>query len=126
MRVLIVEDNRDQADSLAMVLNSWGFQTAIAYDGQAGLDQAIREQPDAILVDIGLPRLNGYELATELTARPEFAEVLIAAVTAYADPDSIEKSKEVGFAKHFTKPVDLVALHHLLDGRREKLRRERH
>jgi CheY-like chemotaxis protein len=70
--------------------------------------------------------MNGYELGTALTARPEFAKVLMAAVTAYADPDSIEKSKEVGFAKHFTKPVDLAALHRLLDGRREELTRERH
>jgi CheY-like chemotaxis protein len=121
MRVLIVEDNRDQAQSLAMVLNSWGFQTAIAYDGPSGLHTAIQAQPDAILLDIGLPGLNGFEVATQLKGRGEFARTLMAAVTAYGDPDSIERSRQAGFAKHFSKPVDLVALHRFLDDEREFL-----
>ena len=123
MRVLVVEDNRDQADSLAMVLRLWGFETEVAYDGSTAYEMAVRDHPDAVLADIGLPGLDGYELAKRLTARPDLRDTLIAAVSGYNDPKSREKSKEVGFVKHFTKPADLAALHRLLDDRRDQLLR---
>ena len=123
MLVLIVEDDKDHAESLAVVLRLWGFQAEIAHDGDTGLDTAIRNRPDAILADIELPGLNGFEFARLLNALPDFRNTLLAAVTAYNDPASLEESKEVGFVKHFSKPVDLAALHRLLDDRRDLLLR---
>jgi CheY-like chemotaxis protein len=124
--VLVVEDNRDQAESLAMVLRLWGFQPAIAPDGATALDIAARERPDAILADIGLPGgMDGFELAQRLRQRPELRDVPIAAVTAYTDEKSRCRSQEVGLVKHFGKPADLVALHRLLDDRRDQLQRRR-
>jgi len=125
MLVLIVEDNPDHAESLAVVLRLWGFQTEIAYDGDTGLDTAIRDHPDAILADIGLPGLDGFELAKQLNAMPAFRQTLMAAVTAYNDEASLKKSKEVGFDRHFAKPVDLAALHRFLDDQRDVLLRQR-
>jgi CheY-like chemotaxis protein len=122
MLVLIVEDNADQADSLAMVLRLWGFETEIAYDAAEALEMAARDHPDAILADIGLPgSMDGFELARRLKEKPELKDVPIAAVTGYADAESREKSKAAGMIKHFAKPADLAALHRLLDDRRDTL-----
>jgi CheY-like chemotaxis protein len=122
MRVLIVEDNEDHAASLSIVLRLWGFETEIAQDGPAALEMAARDHPDAILTDIGLPGgMDGFELTRQLNARPEFKETLMAAVTAYNDEASRQLGKEVGFAKYFSKPADLAALHRFLDDRRDAL-----
>jgi CheY-like chemotaxis protein len=122
MRVLVVEDNPDQADSLAMVLRLWGFQPAVAADGATALELALGERPDVILADIGLPGgMDGFELAQRLRQRPELRDVPIAAVTAYTDEKSRRRSKEVGLVKHFGKPADLAALHRLLDDRRDQV-----
>jgi len=123
MRVLIVEDNRDQADSLMTVLRAWDFDPAVAYDAFSALEMANRNHPDAILADIGLPGMDGYELAQRVVAQPDLRDVVLAAVTAYNDGESRERSREVGFAQHFGKPTDLVQLHRFLDDRREALLR---
>lgn len=126
VRVLLVEDNPDQAESLAMVLRLWGFQPAIAADGPSALEIAAREPPDAVLADIGLPGgMDGFELAQKLHERPELRDVPIAAVTAYTDEKSRQRSKEVGLVKHFGKPADLAALHRLLDDRRDEIQRRK-
>ena len=112
--VLVVEDNRDQADSLAFVLRLWGFPTKIAYDGTGGLETACRYHPTAILADIGLPGMDGFELARQLRALPDFQHTPMAAVTAYGDEDTVEMSRRVGYARHFLKPVDLDELQRFL------------
>ena len=121
--VLIIEDHRDQAESLGFVLQMWGFKAVTVHDGIAGLETALRIKPATVLCDIGLPGLDGFEVARQLTATPTF-QAPMAAVTAYGDPETIERCKQVGFAWHFTKPVDLAALHCFLDDRREILLRE--
>jgi CheY-like chemotaxis protein len=124
VRVLVVEDNPDQAESLAMVLALWGFKPTIAADGPTALETASRERPDVILADIGLPGgMDGFELAQQIHQQPELRDVPIAAVTAYTDEKSRQRSKEVGLVKHFGKPADLAALHRLLDDRRDELLR---
>jgi CheY-like chemotaxis protein len=124
MLVLIVEDNPDQAESLSMVLQLWGFETEIAYDGSTAYEMATRDHPDAILTDIGLPgEMDGFELTERLAARPDLQGTLMAAVTAYNDEDSRQRSKQVGFDKHFSKPADLAELHRFLDDRRDMLLR---
>jgi CheY-like chemotaxis protein len=126
IRVLLVEDNPDQAESMAMVLCLWGFQPAIAADGPTALEIASREPPDVVLADIGLPGgMDGFELAQKLHERPELRDVPIAAVTAYTDEKSRQRSRDVGLVKHFGKPADLAALHRLLDDRRDQVMRQR-
>jgi CheY-like chemotaxis protein len=121
MLVLIVEDNKDQALTLAMVLRAWGFKTEIAYDGPSALDLVSREPPDAILADLGLPGMSGFELAEQLTAKPELKNCLMAAVSGYVDEESRRRSKEVGLVRHFGKPTNLAELHSFLDNRRNAL-----
>jgi CheY-like chemotaxis protein len=121
MLVLIVEDNKDQAITLSMVLRAWGFQTEIAYDGLTALEMASRSPPDAVLADLGLPGIDGFEMAKRLGARPELKNCLMAAVSGYTDEDSRRKSKAAGMVEHFGKPVDLDALYRLLDNRRNEV-----
>jgi CheY-like chemotaxis protein len=121
MLVLIVEDNKDQAITLAMVLRAWGFQTAIAYDGLTALEMASRAPPDAVLADLGLPGIDGFELAKRLGEKSELRDCLMAAVSGYTDEESRRKSKAAGLVEHFGKPVDLHALYRLLDNRRNAL-----
>src|SRR5262245_14915895 len=110
MRVLVVEDNRDAANSMAALLRLWGFDPEVAGEGPPALETAAKNPPDAILIDIGLPGMNGFELAEQLSAKPELKSCVLAAVTAYSDPETIAHSKAAGMVQHFTKPADLVRL----------------
>ncbi|HKB00845.1 MAG TPA: response regulator [Gemmataceae bacterium] len=108
LRLLVVDDNRDAADSLAMLLGLWGHEPRVAYDGQAALRAARAEPPDAVLLDLGMPGLDGYDLAGAL--RP----AALIAVTGYADPAHRERAAAAGFDHFFVKPVDLDALRVML------------
>jgi CheY-like chemotaxis protein len=115
MLVLIALGDPDHADSLAAVLQLWGFQTQIPPDGPSALEAALRHHPNAVLVDVGLPgNMDGFELARKLKEMPDFKDVPIAAVTASTDQESRRKSKEAGMVKHFVKPIDLAELHRFL------------
>src|SRR6476660_3409872 len=108
LRLLVVDDNRDAADSLAMLLGLWGHQARVAYDGPAALRAAEAEPPDAVLLDLALPGRSGYHLAEDL--RP----AALIAVTGYADEGLREQARAAGFDHFFVKPVDLEALRGLL------------
>jgi CheY-like chemotaxis protein len=108
LRLLVVDDNRDAADSLAMLLGLWGHQARVAYDGPAALRAAEAEPPDAVLLDLALPGRSGYHLAEDL--RP----AALIAVTGYADEGHREQARAAGFDHFFVKPVDLEALRGLL------------
>jgi CheY-like chemotaxis protein len=108
LRLLVVDDNRDAADSLAMLLGLWGHEPRVAYDGQTALRAARAEPPDAVLLDLGMPGLDGYDLARDL--RP----AALIAVTGYADTAHRERAEAAGFHHFFVKPVDLDALRGLL------------
>jgi CheY-like chemotaxis protein len=114
MLVLIVDDNRDAADSLAMLVRAWGFKLEIAYNGLTALEKATLLRPDVILSDIGLPGLNGFELTEKVLAVAELKGVVVAAVSAYIDEASRKRGKESGMVEHFGKPPDLDALHRFL------------
>ncbi len=114
LRILIVDDNRDGADSLAMVLEVMGNETRIAYDGQEGVDAARVWRPDLILLDIGLPKLNGYEACRRIRAQPGGEGAVIIAVTGWGQEEDRRRSKEAGFDHHLVKPVDPVTLRKLL------------
>jgi signal transduction histidine kinase/DNA-binding response OmpR family regulator len=111
-RVLIVDDNVDAADSLAMLLGLLGHEVDLAYDGPSALEAAGRFQPQVVLLDIGLPILDGYEVARRLrTASPE---LLLIAVSGYGQESDRERSRQAGFDQHLIKPVDFDVLQGLL------------
>jgi CheY-like chemotaxis protein len=113
-RILVIEDNRDAADSLRLLLEMSGYQVAVAYTGTAGIAMARAWRPNAVLCDIGLPGLDGYAVVRELRRTPDTARALMIAVTGYGNDQDLERSQEAGFDAHLTKPADPVALQELL------------
>jgi signal transduction histidine kinase len=108
LRVLIVDDNRDAADSLAMLLQFEGRQTLCAYSGEAALQQVATFEPQLVLLDIGLPGLDGYEVARRLKA--DFPKLRVIALSGYGQVEDRQRSAAAGFDAHLVKPVDLDAL----------------
>lgn len=114
LRILVVEDLRDSADSMAFLLKLWGYQSAVVYDGERALEVAATYRPDVVLLDIGLPGMNGYKVARTLRALPGTASAFIVAITGYGQKADVERCKEAGFDRHFLKPVDPAELQRLL------------
>ena len=112
-KLLIVDDNRDSARSLGMLLKSMGFEVLLAYDGREGVEVALRERPEIILLDIGLPQLNGYEACREIRIQG-LTNQLVVAVTGYGLDDDRKLSQDAGFDHHLVKPVDITELIRLL------------
>ncbi len=113
-RILIVDDNLDSAKSLAEVLKMTGNDTFVAHDGEEAVDAAERQRPDVILLDIGLPRLNGFDACRRIRANPWAEKILIIALTGWGQEEDRRKSAEAGFDGHLVKPVDLTELTKLL------------
>jgi|SRR5688500_8980560 len=105
LRVLVVDDNVDAARTLAMNLRLMGHQTRTAYDGEEALAAAAHFVPDRVLLDIGLPGADGYEVARRMRNMPELAGTRIAAVTGYGSAEDRQKGREAGFDEYFVKPV---------------------
>ncbi len=105
-RVLVVDDNRDAATTLAFILEAAGYKVHTAFDGEAALAVAERFNPDACILDIQMPGVNGYDLARRLCARVPDNPPLLAAVTAYSDGAHLDRAADAGFDLHFTKPAD--------------------
>jgi CheY-like chemotaxis protein len=114
-RILVVDDNRDTATTCAMLLKSLGHDVATAYDGLAALEQARTVKPQILFLDIGLPGMNGYELARTLRAEGFERETLIA-VSGYGQPEDRRRSRDAGFDHHLVKPVDQAALVSVMEG----------
>jgi CheY-like chemotaxis protein len=113
-RILVVDDNRDAADALASLLELEGNEAHVAHDGNAALEAAEALRPDVMLVDIGLPGRNGYEVAARIRQEPWGASVLLAALTGWGHPEDRARSEEAGFDYHLVKPVELDVLTDLL------------
>ncbi len=113
-RVLVVDDNRDSAASMAMLMEINGNETRMAHDGLEALEAASAFRPDVVLLDIGLPELNGYEVARRIRQQPWGADVLLIALTGWGQDEDRRKSGEAGFNGHLVKPVDFAVLTKLL------------
>ena len=116
VRVLIVEDNADAAEALGLLLEVAGVEARIAHDGREALEVAKAERFDVILVDIGLPGMDGYEVARRLREMPECKRTLLAALTGYGRSEDRQKALDAGFSVHLVKPVELALLEPLLAG----------
>jgi signal transduction histidine kinase len=115
LRVLVVDDNRDAADSLALLLESIGHEAAVRYGGTEALDAASRLQPDAVLCDLGMPGMGGFELAARLRDDRRLDRTLLVAVTGWGAEQDRLRSHRAGFDVHLTKPVSLERLAELLE-----------
>ncbi len=113
-RVLIVDDSADTAESLAELIRSWGHEVAIAQDGPTALEIVTRFHPDIALLDIGLPEMNGYEVARRLRQIPGMGTARLVAITGYASQQDRKAARQAGFDLHLTKPVDPVRFKKLL------------
>jgi two-component system CheB/CheR fusion protein len=113
-RVLVVDDNEDSAETLAQLLKITGHDVRTAYDGPAALVAAHAFHPDIVLLDIGLPYMDGYEVARQLRATSELAPMRIVALTGYGQEEDRRRAVEAGFDAHLVKPADPDELQHVI------------
>ena len=110
--MLVVDDNRDAADTLAQVVEMFGHTTEVTYDGSTAISKARASAPDVVLCDLGLPDMSGYEVAAAIRAGP--GNVRLIAVSGYAQPEDIARAASAGFDAHLAKPVEPEMLRRLL------------
>jgi len=119
--ILVADDNRDAAQSMAMVLEMGGYDVSVAHTGEEALQKARDMRPDAAILDIGMPDMTGYELARRLRLEPWGRGLVLMAITGWGQQEDKERARIAGFDRHLTKPVDPDdverALHALLDDR---------
>jgi PAS domain S-box-containing protein len=116
LRVLVVEDNIDAAESLATLLRLWNHDVNVVHDGRMALEAAREQQPEVVLLDIGLPGLDGYQVARRLRDEIGLDHALLVAMTGYGQPEDRRRSQEAGIQYHFVKPVEPLVLRNLLAG----------
>jgi CheY-like chemotaxis protein/two-component sensor histidine kinase len=121
-RVLVVDDNRDAADSLGMLLNLAGAEARAVYNGAAALEVLPTYQPAVLLVDIGMPDMDGYELARRVRQLPNCGDLTLIALTGWGQAEDRQRSQDAGFNFHLTKPADFNTLQSLLDSLQEPQR----
>ena len=112
-RVLVVDDNVDLARGLARLLQIHGHDVRVAYDGPTGLDEAKNSKPDIVLLDIGLPGMDGYQLAAQLRRDESIKDVTLIAISGYGQEEDLRLAREAGFDHHLVKPIvsdDLIKL----------------
>jgi signal transduction histidine kinase/ActR/RegA family two-component response regulator len=114
-RVLVVDDNQDSVDSIALLLRLWGHEVRTAHEGQSALKAARTYQPQVVLMDIGLPGMSGHEVARQLRQEWSPDQMLLVALTGYGQDEDRRRSQEAGIDQHLVKPVDPAALQALLE-----------
>jgi CheY-like chemotaxis protein len=113
-RVLVADDLRDSADSLALLIELMGHAVEIAYDGEAALRTAERFRPDIVLLDLGMPKLDGFEVSRRIRATPWGASMRLVAQSGWGQDEDRRRSAEAGFDHHLVKPIDPAALEALM------------
>jgi CheY-like chemotaxis protein len=114
LRALVVDDCHDTAATVALLLQSWGHEVAVAHDGPGAVSSAQGFQPHVILLDLGLPKVDGYEVCRRLRQLPALRGTYLVAVTGHGRDEDRRRSREAGFDFHVVKPIDLAALERLL------------
>lgn len=109
-RVLVVEDNRDNMTLIVDVLSSMNYEVIQALDGQDGIDKAAQERPDLILMDLSLPKVDGWTATRQIKANPELQKIPVIALTAHAMVGDREKALDAGCDDYVTKPINLPEL----------------
>jgi CheY-like chemotaxis protein/nitrogen-specific signal transduction histidine kinase len=113
-RLLLIDDNVDAVESLALLLSAEGHQVRTAYEGESALAVAEDFHPDLVILDIGLPGMDGYEVARKIRARPEIGSPTLVALTGYGQQEDRKRARAAGFDHHFIKPADVQALQKLI------------
>ncbi len=125
-RILVVDDNRDAARSMAMMLRLMGNEVRVAHDGVEAIDAAALFLPEVVLMDVGMPRLNGYDATRRIRAQPWGRDMAVVALTGWGQQDDRERSREAGCDGHLVKPVDPPDLERMLDSLRRSAATELH
>jgi CheY-like chemotaxis protein len=112
--VLVVADNRDTAETLAEVVEMFGHDAEIAFDGPSAVERVRAHKPDVVLCDIGMPGMSGLEVVRRLREQPECRDLRIAALTGFGQEEDRRRTREAGFDAHLAKPVDIASLQRLL------------
>jgi CheY-like chemotaxis protein len=113
-RVLIVDDNADSAESMAVLLRFHGHEVRLAYNGQAALEEAHAFRPEVMFLDLDLPKVDGYEVARRLRREPAMRDMTMVAMTGYGQEEDRQRTQEAGFQSHMVKPVDFDKIEELL------------
>ncbi|ALK34169.1 chemotaxis protein CheB [Burkholderia plantarii] len=121
-RILVVDDNADAAESTSIMLGIDGHQTRVCHDGPSALRQMSTFRPEVVLLDIGLPGMDGYEVAARIRAMPDQADAILIALSGYGRPEDLSRSREAGFDRHLVKPADIARLGALIDSCRSERR----
>lgn len=121
LRVLIVDDNIDTAGSLSVLLRMWGHEVRSTHDGLSAVDICLEFRPDAVVLDIGLPHMDGFEVATRLRSLPDFERTLIVGSSGYSREADRQRAAEVGINLYFVKPFDPWRLETILEAHRTTL-----
>lgn len=114
LRILLVDDHSATTETYSILLGIFGHQVQTAYDGNSAIEAALGFQPDVVLLDLGLPGMDGYEVARRLRQEPGLQDTVLVAVTGYGQPTDRRRSQEAGFQRHLVKPMDIDELEQLL------------
>jgi CheY-like chemotaxis protein len=118
LRVLIVDDNQDAADTMAELVRTIGANVKVAYDGDSALQVLRTHRPSVVVLDLGMPGLDGHEVARRMRLDPEFRDVTLIALTGWGQEENRRRTKEAGFDHHLVKPVEFATLEALLTSAR--------
>jgi len=121
LRVLVVDDCPDTTTTLVLLLRLWGHDTCVAHDGPSALAKAVTYDPDVVLLDIGLPGMDGHQVAWRLRLQPELERTLLVSLSGYGRDVDRRRSEEAGCDEHLVKPVEPVVLQRLLASRKATL-----
>jgi CheY-like chemotaxis protein len=114
-RVLVADDNEDSAETLSLLLQALGNDVRTVHDGRRAVEESEAFRPDVALLDIGMPGLDGYEVARLIRSKPWGAGIVLIALTGWGDEEDVRRSREAGFDRHLLKPIDIAPLREALD-----------
>jgi CheY-like chemotaxis protein len=113
-RILVVDDNRDAAESLGMLLKMLGAEVSVVHDGEAALRAVVAQRPAVVFLDLGMPGMDGFEVARRIRQQPETSDTTLIALTGWGQERDRRETKAAGFDHHLIKPADFSALQALL------------